>query len=160
MKRKWAIVVMLCVFLIGCGSAAAGEGPGNDTAFRQGQTIEKLTVTYAVDTTGGDTDQIRIDFIDGTREMKQFRGNEVLEQTEPYENVDELLSFVKDTLLPALEEETEGKESSEQMILWNISVQTDEQSYHMKGFNEYPVYWDELLEYLEKNQVRRNDSEY
>lgn len=135
------IIIFSFAFFImqGCGKKANI----NETQIREIEILyEQTTDVY---------NKVNIDFENGTKTTKIY-GNKEQEKEETFTSDNAFKLFIKDNILTnAVIQKQRDKDSDTMKVMWSIRVWVGEEHYDIEGFDgeEYPSYWEKLLEYME-----------
>lgn len=135
------IIIVLFVSLImqGCSKKTSID----ETQIREIEILyEQTTDIY---------NKVNIDFENGTKTTKVY-GDKEQENEEIFTFDNAFKLFIKDNILTDdVAEKQQDKNSDTMKLMWSIRIWVGEEHYDIEGFEgeEYPVYWNELLEYME-----------
>ncbi len=143
MKRELLIVfIVMCILVTGC----------NNTAGKYSEKeIEKVMVYYEKE---GNGYSVWIYMDTHEREMSIY-SDPVQETNDKYNYVDELNIFIKENILTENIIHQDdivviGKQD-EQKNLWSMKIRfTDNTTINFSSFTEYPQFWDEFVELIER----------
>lgn len=151
--RHRIVAVLLCMFTCALFSGCQKSTPTKNSNVNSSQgsnketVVEKVTVTY--DDDNGETNKVSVNFLDNTKTTILFQ-EEAKETTEEFDVDDSFSEFIKENILTdsTADAGDSAEEADDQKVLWRIEVRTNDDNYHFNGFDEYPSYWEELLQYM------------
>ncbi|WP_455716002.1 hypothetical protein [Anaerosporobacter sp.] len=152
--RKYKTIISLvciftCILFIGCQKKTPTKNSNTNTSQSTNNEeieIEKITVTF--DDDNGTTKKVSVNLLENSKTTIEFQ-EEALETTEEFDVEDSFSEFIKTNILSDSSSGEDSKEESDdQKVLWRIEVRTNQDDFQSNGFDEYPSYWEELLEYM------------
>lgn len=133
------IMLLMMTVFIGCG---------NEKKLADINTDEITSISVIFDDEEGITNTVTIDLEEKTKKTI-VHGEESTETVEAIEIDEAFPEFIKDNVLQHIVEGEEDAGSRDtKRVVWRIKVLVGEESFQKNGFEEFPVYWDELLEYM------------
>lgn len=133
------LCMLSCVLLSGCKKNLYSN-INNETE------IEEITVDFDDENRIWKT--VTVNLIENTKTTVLFQ-KEVIETTEDFDVEYSFIDFIKNTILTHSTTKTKILKNQEpQKVLWDITIRTNGDSYNLSGYDEYPFYWSELLEYM------------
>lgn len=154
LHKEKVIILLLCVFtsilFSGCQKNTPTKNSNTNTSQSSDNDkveIEKITVTF--DDDKGITNEVTVDLLKNAKTTIEFQ-EEAIEKTEDIDVDASFSEFIRTNILAGSSTGTEDskEDSDDQKVLWRIVVRTNNDSYHFNGFDEYPSYWEELLQYM------------
>ncbi|MCI8508822.1 MAG: hypothetical protein HFJ06_09710 [Lachnospiraceae bacterium] len=137
---KWVFFFLLILMISGCQS-------DKETSLKNIEELKKITVTLK--DKADITYTVTIDLKKQTKTLYKFTKN-TEETTEIFPVSDDFLLFIKENLLTELTNSSKNNQSSDTLpVLWRIEIRTEEENYHINGYDEFPSYWETLLNYMD-----------
>lgn len=111
-------------------------------------TIKEVEITY--EQQDGSYKNINIDFESCTRTTKRYGDYKELCEDD-YTPSKEFSLFIRQNVLQNLVSNKEKGDLDTEKLKWEIKVWIEDRYYRMAGYgnDEYPSYWNELLEFVE-----------
>lgn len=130
-------------FLCGCSSNTKVDGEEKEKR----ENIEKIKINYCVDVKKAIRNRIEIDVEDDNSCIYYKDNVNNIDYVFAINDVDMIVRFVKESILESDSSENDNREQGqleEQLILWDIDVNTNINTYYFEGFEEFPTYWEQL----------------
>lgn len=157
MTRRFKRIVLstLCIL---CGCLVCGCNPRNeninnnisDGEGKMSSEIRKIIVSYEEDT---DTQiEYAINFESGKR-TKSTVTKTMVEEEDDYSKLQELEQFIQQKVVNSkFEEKNKNSGLDDSKVIWSVKVsyKNSEESFVQQGFYEYPKYWKELIDIVQK----------
>lgn len=141
------MMMILCICFSGCGKE-------NENQIEY-SVIEDITVMFVSD--NSNYRNVKIDFLSGEKKVTDDYGESDTETISSFEDGEKLKAFLEQTIIPEI---SNGKASKvaedDENLIWRIKINTDGGSMTIYGIGEenFPTYWDELLELLGERQSK------
>lgn len=142
---KWVAVGLIGILMCGCGS---DNKKGEQTMVVE--EMDWMTIGYSQDS---DTSiEVTIDFEENKKE-KRIISKGITEEVTSYDKCEEIKKFVKDRIVGGVEDGKTGVagNSDDKKVLWSIQIVSGDESVNLYGYEDYPEYWDDLMELIEEN---------
>lgn len=136
---KWVFFFLLILMISGCQS-------DKETSLKNIEEFKKITVTLK--DKADITNTVTIDLKKQTKTLYKFTKN-TEETTENFPVSDDFLLFIKENILVELTNSKKKQSSDTLPVLWRIELRTEEENYHINGYDEFPSYWEKLLNYMD-----------
>lgn len=136
---KWVFFFLLILMISGCQS-------DKETSLKNIEELKKITVTLK--DKADITNTVTIDLKKQTKTLYKFTKN-TEETTENFPVSDDFLLFIKENILVELTNSKKKQSSDTLPVLWRIELRTEEENYHINGYDEFPSYWEKLLNYMD-----------
>lgn len=136
---KWVFFFLLILMISGCQS-------NKETSLKNIEELKKITVTLK--DKADITNTVTIDLKKQTKTLYKFTKN-TEETTENFPVSDDFLLFIKENILVELTNSKKKQSSDTLPVLWRIELRTEEENYHINGYDEFPSYWEKLLNYMD-----------
>ena len=119
----------------------------NDTV----ENIERVKIYYCVDVKNAIRNKVEIEINQDNPCIYYTDKVKNTEHVFKISDVDRIVSFIKENILKSdsmKENYIEQGQSEEQLILWDLDVNTNIKTYNYEGFEKFPTYWDQLWDVL------------
>lgn len=142
---KWIWVGLIGILICGCGS---DNKKGEQTMVVE--EMDWMTIGYSQDS---DTSiEVTIEFEENKKE-KKIISKGIKEEVTSYDKCEEVKEFVIHRIIGGAENEKTGVDGNrdDKKVLWSINIVSGDDSINLYGYEEYPKYWDDLMELIEEN---------
>lgn len=149
---KEIILVFICCCLCGC-MWSNDEKRNYDNIIEGTESMvndmQKIIVSYEKDVKT--QIEIAINLQTGKR-VKSIITDTIEESEDTYSNTVELETLISEKILSSMNENKKQSLSDDQKVIWSVKVRykNSNEMFYQYGFEEYPEYWGELIEMIEK----------